>query len=170
MPINHDEIFEEIEAHIRKCGGAFSEWCVGTAKDSREPFFRRHLAADLGDGLAYREAFTTSAAQAVVDHLVNDRGLKLDLDAVPEAERRSALPSAVPESGKIVFVYHQTRDAGFGIRGWGKGVRYQVPGVRGRARDGGTGFGRKGSCPRHATTRPARVRQARGLGAGEPVK
>ena len=59
---------------------------MGTAKDSRGPFFRRHLAADLGDGLAYREAFTTTAAQAVVDHLVNNRGLQF----APEAERRSA--------------------------------------------------------------------------------
>jgi hypothetical protein len=33
---------------------------VGTAKDARGPFFRRHLVADLGDGLIYREAFTTS--------------------------------------------------------------------------------------------------------------
>ena len=51
-PINHDEIIEEIEGHIRKFGGEFGEWCVGTAKDSRGPFFRRHLAANLGDGLA----------------------------------------------------------------------------------------------------------------------
>ena len=104
MPINHDEIIEEIEGHIRKFGGEFGEWCVGTAKDSRGPFFRRHLAADLGDGLIYREAFTTSAASQVVDHLVNDRGLQLD----QEAERRSALQGAVPEPGKIVFVYRKT--------------------------------------------------------------
>jgi hypothetical protein len=129
MPINHDEIIEEIEGHIRKFGGGFGEWCVGTAKDSRGPFFRRHLAADLGDGLAYREAFTTTAAQAVVDHLVNDRDLKLDLDAVPEAERRSALHGAVPEPGKIVFVYRQTRDTGFGAGEKGSGIRCQVSGA-----------------------------------------
>jgi len=91
MPINHDEIIDEIERHIRKFGGGFGEWCVGTAKDSRGQFFRRHLAADLGDGLAYREAFTTDAAQAVVDHLMNNRGLQF----APEAERRSALHSVV---------------------------------------------------------------------------
>jgi hypothetical protein len=38
MPINHDEIIEEIEGHIRKFGGEYGEWCVGTAKDSRGPF------------------------------------------------------------------------------------------------------------------------------------
>jgi hypothetical protein len=58
-------------------------------------FFQRHREADLGDALTYREAFTTDAAQAVVTHLVNDRGLEPECDAVPE-------------SGKIVFVYRRT--------------------------------------------------------------
>jgi hypothetical protein len=79
---------------------------VGTAKDSRGTFFQRHREADLGDGLTYREAFTTDAAQAVVAHLVNDRGLQPDRDAATEAERPSALQS--PEPGKIVFVYRKT--------------------------------------------------------------
>jgi hypothetical protein len=67
---------------------------VGTAKDARAPFFRRHLAADLHDGLIYREAFTTSAAEQVIDHLVTACGLRPDRDSVPEP-------------GKIVFVYRQ---------------------------------------------------------------
>jgi len=95
MLINRDEMIEEFERQIRKSGGAWSEWCVGTAKDARGPFFRRHFAADLGDGLAYREAFTTDIAQEVVARLVNDRGLAFDSDSVP-------LP------GRIVFVYRQT--------------------------------------------------------------
>ncbi len=33
MPINHDEIIEELKGQIRKCGGGWEEWCVGTAKD-----------------------------------------------------------------------------------------------------------------------------------------
>jgi hypothetical protein len=115
MPVNHHEIIEDIEGHIRKCGGAWEEWCVGTAKDSRGTFFQRHREADLGDGLAYREAFTADAAQAVVAHLVNDRGLQPDRDAANEAERRSATQgpeaechSALQEPGKIVFVYRKT--------------------------------------------------------------
>jgi len=58
MLINHNEIIQDIERQIRKFGGAWSEWCVGTAKDARGPFFQHHRAADLGDGLAYREALT----------------------------------------------------------------------------------------------------------------
>ena len=124
MPIIHEEIIEDLEDHIRKFGGERSEWWVGTAKDARAPFFRRHLATDLGDELIYREAFTTSAAQAVVDHLVNNRGLQLDQDAMREAELGSTLtadadlkvgatqaPRAVPEPGKIVFVYRPGKEA-----------------------------------------------------------
>jgi len=92
MPINHEEIIEEMEGQIRKCGGAWEDWCVGTAKDSRGTFFQRHREADLGDGLSYREAYTPAFAQAVVDHLVNIRGLEID--------RESA-----PEPGRIVFLY-----------------------------------------------------------------
>jgi hypothetical protein len=94
MPIKHEEIIEDLEDHIRRFGGERSEWCVGTAKDARAPFFRRHLAADLGDGLIYREAFTTDAADQVIDHLVNHRGLHLDRDAVSD-------------SGRIVFVHRR---------------------------------------------------------------
>jgi hypothetical protein len=96
MPINHNEIIEEIEGQIRKCHGAWEEWSVGTAKDSRGPFFQRHREADLGDGLAYREAYTTTAAEAVVEHLATHRGLAIDRDAVPEP-------------GKIVFVYRRKK-------------------------------------------------------------
>jgi hypothetical protein len=94
MPILHGEIIEDFEVHIRKLGGTFGEWCVGTAKDARAAFFRRHLAADLGDGLIYREAYTTTAAEQVIDHLVNQCGLRLDRDAVPDP-------------GEIVFVYRK---------------------------------------------------------------
>ena len=98
MLISREELIEEIESHIRKSGGRFGEWSIGTAKDCRGPFFQRHLVADLGDGLTYREAFTATAAQAVVDHLVNDRGLVLERDAVPEP-------------GRIVFIYRKTPPA-----------------------------------------------------------
>jgi hypothetical protein len=68
------------------------------ARLTHAPFFQRHWADDLGDGLAYREGFTTSTADAVVAHLVNARGVALD--------RASA-----PEPGRLVFVYHKTPTA-----------------------------------------------------------
>ena len=42
--------------------------------------------------MAYREAYTTTAAEEVVEHLVTHRGLAIDR-------------TAAPEPGKIVFVY-----------------------------------------------------------------
>ena len=103
MATNREEIIAEFQEHIRKAGGASSDWLVGTAKDSHSPFFHDHIVADLGDGLIYREVFTSTAAQAIPDHFVNDRGLEPDEAERGGAERRSALHA--PEPGKIVFIY-----------------------------------------------------------------
>ena len=92
MRINQSEIVEDILEHIRQVGGEFSAWCVGTAKDAQAPFFRRHAAADWGDGLISREAYTTYAAAEVADRLASGYGLRPDHDSVPAA-------------GDIVFVY-----------------------------------------------------------------
>ena len=104
MATNREEIIADFQQHIRKAGGASSDWLIGTAKDSRSPFFRNHIVADLGDGLIYREAFTSVSAEAIRDHFVNDCGLEPDV-----AERRSA--EHAPEPGKIVFVYRKTASA-----------------------------------------------------------
>ena len=98
MPRNHEEIIAEIEDHMRKLGGGTGDWCVGTAKDSRGPFFASHRVAERDDGLIYREAFTFSSAEGVRDYLVNEGGLRLDLEDAPEP-------------GRIVFAYRQTAPA-----------------------------------------------------------
>ena len=95
MAMRRDDIIEDLERHIRKSGGELGEWCAGTAKDAHAPFFDRHLTAELGDGLSYREAYTTDAAAEVLDCLVNKGGLRLDREAVPEP-------------GKIVFIYRRS--------------------------------------------------------------
>ena len=106
MLINHEEIIQDLEDHIRRFGGERGEWFVGTAKDARAPFFRRHFATDLGDGLAYREAFTTDAASQVIDHLVHRDGLHRVLPDVGQAQAGVPVPPSEP--GKIVFVYRPT--------------------------------------------------------------
>jgi len=94
VPLIQEDIIDDLELHIRKSGGEPSEWCVGTARDAGAPFFQRHLAAELGDGLAYREAYTPDAAASVADRLVSKCNLRLDRESVPQP-------------GKIVFVYRQ---------------------------------------------------------------
>ena len=46
MPRNHEEIIAEIQDHMRKLGGSAADWSVGTAKDSRGPFFASHRVAE----------------------------------------------------------------------------------------------------------------------------
>ena len=95
MPSNREEIIAEIKAHIGRLGGGFGDWCVGTAKDPRSPFFESHRLAEMNDGLTYREAFTPASAQAIRDYLVNECGLRLDLDDAPEP-------------GRFVFAFNKT--------------------------------------------------------------
>jgi len=59
----------------------------GDGKRFSRTFLQRHRAADVGVELAYREAFATVDAQSVVGHLVNNRGLQLDLDVAQQAEK-----------------------------------------------------------------------------------
>jgi hypothetical protein len=70
--------------------------------------------------MLFPEAFATTAADEVVDHLVNARGLRLAPEAqrvstAQQAEGSSALHDTL-EPGKIVFVYRQARDSGHGVR------------------------------------------------------
>ena len=97
MRFNQSDIIEDILKHIGQCGGECSEWCVGTAKDSHAPFFLRHAAADLGDGLICREAYTTYAAAEVVDRL-QASGLRPDRNSpLPETSCSfTAPPAQVP--------------------------------------------------------------------------
>ena len=98
MPCNREEIITEIKGHIGRFGGGFGDWCVGTAKDPRSPFFESHRVAEMNDGLTYREAFTPGSAEAIRDYLVNECGLRLELDAAPEP-------------GRFVFAYRKTAPA-----------------------------------------------------------
>ena len=93
MPRNHEEIIAEIEDHMRTLGGGTGDWCVGTAKDSRGPFFASHRVAERDDGLIYREAFTTSSAEAVRDYLAGCGKTPLDCHPEePQATKDLALP------------------------------------------------------------------------------
>ena len=93
MRFNQSEIIEDILEHIRQGGGEFSDWCVGSAQDP--PSFGRQVSEGSNDGLLYREAYTTYAAEEVLERLVKGCGLR------PER-------AAVPPTGRIFFVYRPT--------------------------------------------------------------
>jgi hypothetical protein len=96
MRFNQSEIIEDILEHIRQGGGEFSDWCVGSAKELQCPSFAGHVNEGSNDGLLYREAYTTYAAEEVLERLVKGCGLR------PE-------PAAAAQTGRIVFVY-RTRE------------------------------------------------------------
>jgi hypothetical protein len=94
MRTGQQDIIDDIEAHIRKFGGDYSEWCGGTAKDSEAPFFRRHSEQNLGDQMIYREAYTPYAADDVRDRLVSGCGLHADRASGPPSPAESCSSTA----------------------------------------------------------------------------
>lgn len=88
----------DIQAQIRKSGGDYGAWSVGTAKDSHGTRFTRHEAADLHDGWIYREAFTPGVARDVREYFVTQCGA-------------DAAASGEDEAGRIVYAYKKTSQA-----------------------------------------------------------
>jgi hypothetical protein len=119
MRFSESEIVEDILEHIRHAGGEFREWRVGTAQDlpSRFPQAGHNGVTAQGqagsqwagsgpeaDGLLYREAYTTSAAEEVVERLAGF-GLECEREITP-----NQVPTVRP--GKTVFVYCPVATAG----------------------------------------------------------
>ncbi len=98
MRFSESEIVEDLLEHIRQAAGDWREWRVGTAPDAQSPLFRQHALEGSPEKLIYREAYTTFAAEEVVERLT--RGFDL-----PLAEETTSNGSATRHSGKIVFVY-----------------------------------------------------------------
>jgi hypothetical protein len=54
MPSVSSEIIAEITDHIRKFGGDFTAWCVGTARDWHSPILVAHQIEEKHDALICR--------------------------------------------------------------------------------------------------------------------
>jgi hypothetical protein len=91
MPSVSNEIIAEITDHIRRFGGDFTVWCVGTARDWHNPVFESRQTEGKDYDLICREAYTPSSARAVRDYFVNERGT-----AIVNGESS--------EGGKLVYV------------------------------------------------------------------
>jgi len=125
MRFTRSDIVEDVLAHIRELGGDFSEWCVGTARDREGEFFRRHGASratgfqpvlehgqdahgTCGDGLIWREAYTSYAAADVAERLA-DCGLRPDRAWRGEASGRGYPQTSVsshhsePRSRRVIL-------------------------------------------------------------------
>lgn len=98
MLMSRDEIIADIQEQIRKSGGNYNAWCVGTAKDSHSTLFSRHQVEELRDGWIYREAFTPGVARDVQDHFVTQCGTECDA-------------GSEEDGGRIVYAYKMTSQA-----------------------------------------------------------
>ncbi len=94
MLLSKDEIISDIEARIKRTGGAYRDWYVGVANDNREPIFEAHLLEDKNDGFLYREASTPGCAREIRDYFATHCG------ALDDPSGR--------QGGRIVYAYRKT--------------------------------------------------------------
>ena len=58
MPNISSEIIADITNHISHCGGDFTVWCVGTARDWHSAVLEAHEQEEKNDAFICREAYT----------------------------------------------------------------------------------------------------------------
>src|SRR5579872_7192430 len=66
---------------------------VCASHEAQAPFFRWHASEGSTDKLVYREAYTTFAAEEVVERLAQGFGLALDPEANPNSARSPPTPT-----------------------------------------------------------------------------
>jgi hypothetical protein len=74
MAQSKDQIIAEIDAYIRKGGGAYRSWYVGIASDPRERLFSDHGVKEKSDYWIYREATSATVARAVEEYFLKVKG------------------------------------------------------------------------------------------------
>jgi len=73
---SRSDIIDDIETHIAKLGGHFSEWYVGVANSPRTALFKRHKLKESGDPWISRKAITGLQAAEVAEYFVSARKTK----------------------------------------------------------------------------------------------
>lgn len=74
MANTKESIKTDIKAYIQKNGGAYSDWYVGIASDTRERLFNEHNVSEKSGSWIYREAEGSSAAREVEEYFINMLG------------------------------------------------------------------------------------------------
>ena len=99
MPSVSSEIIEDITNHISRCGGKFTAWCVGTARDWHSPVLEAHEQEEKNDDFICRKAYTAASARSVRLHFTKDCGSAPA--SAPPGDHRSPLQRDA-DDGKLV--------------------------------------------------------------------
>ncbi len=70
-----NEVARQIEAHIQKCGGAYSSWYCGIASSPRDRLFDDHNVDEKNGCWIYKDAGSESSARQIEKHFL-DKGCK----------------------------------------------------------------------------------------------
>ena len=87
MAKSKSEILNDFEDFIKKYGGKYKEWCVGTAPDAKTQLFKVHKFKNGVDKGLFREAESEMQAAGVAEYFTDlgargDDSVKRDADQV----------------------------------------------------------------------------------------
>lgn len=68
--VSESQAIADIDAYIRKCGGAYSAWYCGIASSPRNRLFSDHQVAENGGAWIYRDCGTDTVARRVEDRFL----------------------------------------------------------------------------------------------------
>jgi len=74
MAQSKQEIINDINAYIQKCGEGYRAWYVGISNDARDRLFKSHNVNENGDLWIYRQASSAQVAREIEDYFVNSLG------------------------------------------------------------------------------------------------
>lgn len=86
MAKEKNDIMDDIKAYVKKFGGRFSEWFVGTSVDAKSTLYKMHKLKPGDPGLV-RTALTEIQAADVVTYFVETYKTKGTADGVVEPDR-----------------------------------------------------------------------------------
>jgi len=66
-----NQIVQEIDDHIRQCGGGYSGWYVGIAANPRERLFNDHNVSEQSDSWIYRDCGSDTSARKAEEYFIN---------------------------------------------------------------------------------------------------
>lgn len=77
MAKSQDDIISDIEGHIAKYGGSYSDWYVGITEDAKARVFGDHGVVDGSDPYIWRTAVNSAVTREIEAHF-----LELDLRCI----------------------------------------------------------------------------------------
>ncbi|MBA7691808.1 hypothetical protein ES703_100362 [subsurface metagenome] len=74
MVKSEQEIIDDINMHIKRCGGSYNAWYIGISKDALDRLLNGHKVKEKKDAWIYRKASSSEVARDIEGHFISTLG------------------------------------------------------------------------------------------------